>query len=240
MISFTQLGKQGRLGNQMWQIAATISAAKKYGLAPIFPEWEHKNSFNVPHDYFTSAPIRIIKTYQEPHFHYVPIPNWQNMDLSGYYQSPKYFEGYDKEIIEMLTPNFYFEKEADLCSIHVRRGDYVNIQDCHPLMTMEYYHNAMEKSGSKKFLIFSDDIEWCKKNFTGNMFEYSENNSPPVDLALMSKKCNNNIICNSSFSWWAAYLNNATNKTVIAPNNWFGHKLGHNTKDLLPESWIKL
>lgn len=239
MISFSQLGKQGRLGNQLWQIAATISAAKKYNLTPIFPEWEHKQSFNVPNNYFTTIPIRVTRTYQEPHFHYAPIPNLLNMDLSGYYQSPKYFEG-NKEIIDMLTPNYHFDKDPDLCAIHVRRGDYVNIQDCHPLMSMKYYHAAMEKSCYKKFLIFSDDIEWCKKNFTGNMFEFSENNSPPVDLALMSKKCSSNIICNSSFSWWAAYLNNAPNKIVIAPKIWFGAKLGHDLKDLFPESWVKI
>lgn len=239
MISFTQLGKQGRLGNQLWQIAATISAAKKYYLAPAFPQWEHKQSFSVPDNYFTSN-IQVTRTYQEPHFHYAPIPNWKNMDLSGYYQSPKYFEDNDRELKEMLTPNYHFDKEPGLCSIHVRRGDYVNIQDCHPLMSMEYYHSAMEKSGCKKFLIFSDDIGWCKKNFKGNMFEYSENNSPPVDLALMSKKCSSNIICNSSFSWWAAYLNDAPNKVVVAPKTWFGPKLKHDTKDLVPENWIKI
>ena len=92
-----------------------------------------------------------------------------------------------------------------------------------------------------KFLIFSDDILWCKKHFIGNQYEFSEGNSPSIDLAIMAR-CSNNIIANSSFSWWGAYLNMQRGCKVIAPATWFGSKLSptHNTCDLLPPKWIKI
>ena len=237
--TFSQLGKMGRLGNCLFQIATTISAAIKNNDTYAFPQWEYEPYFNL-HECFNKN-IIVNKIYREQGFHYSPIPNDKNLDLVGYFQTEKYFENNKQEIINFLTPIHHFEKEPGLCSIHVRRSDYVHFQDCHPLITMNYYNKAIEKSGYKKFLIFSDDINWCKKNFIGNMYDYAENNTPTVDLALMSKKCESNIICNSSFSWWGAYLNQSPNKIVIAPNIWFGPKLNYNNiKDLLPKEWIKI
>lgn len=237
-ITFSQLEKMGRLGNCLFQIATTISTAMKNNTDYKFPLWKYESDFNL-HNCF-SPNIRVGQVYQEKYFHYTEIPAFKSVDLVGYWQSCKYFENYKDIITNLLMPIHNFQKENGLCSIHVRRGDYVNIQHCHPLMSMNYYERAMEKSGCKKFLILSDDIAWVKKNFIGNQYEYSEGNSPAVDLALMAKKCESNIICNSSFSWWGAFLNNNTSKIVIAPQNWFGPGLSHDTKDLLPSEWIKI
>lgn len=237
MITFSQLGNQGRLGNQLWQIAATIAHAKKHNVPFQFPQWSYESHFNL-HGCFGN--IKVNRVYAESHFHYSEIPFWGDMDLSGYFQSYKYFENCKEDIDNLLTPASQFDKEMGLCSIHIRRTDYVHQPQNHPTQNMKYYEYAMQLSNCSKFLIFSDDIIWCKNNFKGNQFEFSEGNSPAIDLALMAKKCENNIICNSSFSWWGAYLNQNINKKVIAPNLWFGSNLNHNIKDLLPIQWVKI
>jgi hypothetical protein len=92
---------------------------------------------------------------------------------------------------------------------------------------------------NKTIILFSNDIDWCKKNLIldGKELIYIENNFDYIDLWMMSL-CENNIIANSSFSWWGAWLNKNNNKIVVAPKKWFGNALQHNTKDLYPEKWI--
>lgn len=101
---------------------------------------------------------------------------------------------------------------------------------------MRYYQAAMNQTKTPFYLIFSDDIAWCKKQFIGPQFEFAEGNSPVTDLALQIS-CEHNIIANSSFSWWGAYLNKNPGKRVIAPGKWFGPAQPHDTRDLLPSSW---
>lgn len=237
-ITYSQLGLMGRLGNQLWEIAATIGTALKNNDTYMFPFWKYEPFFNLRGCF--SNQLKYISTYQEPHFHYAPIPYRPNLNLNGYFQSPKYWLGYESTIKSLLTPIQQIDREIGLCSLHIRRQDYINKQNCHPLMTMNYYQQAMKISECKKFLIFSDDITWCKNNFTGNEFEFSEGKSEVEDIALMIKKCEHNIIANSSFSWFGAYLNQSPNKKVIAPKMWFGKELNHSTKDLLPNEWIAI
>ena len=92
------------------------------------------------------------------------------------------------------------------------------------------------------FLIFSDDINWCKEFFPDipEKFKFIDGNTDYEDLILMSL-CKNNIICNSTFSWWAAWLNQNQDKKVIVPTNWFGKAYANNkTDDIFCENWIKL
>jgi hypothetical protein len=99
----------------------------------------------------------------------------------------------------------------------------------------------MRNQGVKKFYVFSDDIEWCKNFFSDILdFEFISGNNEIRDLYLMSS-CENNIIANSSFSWWGAWLNKNPNKKVIAPSVWFGPaKKNVITEDLYCKNWIKL
>lgn len=244
MITFINLGKKGRLGNQLFQIAAVISLAKQNNDSYIFPPWQYEKYFNL-HGCFSSN-IKFLHTYNEPTFHYTPIPynnRWKmhGANLEGYFQSQAFWKGFERTIKELLTPNVKTEDFSNYASIHVRRTDYLKFADCHPPCSMNYYEKAIEKTGYNKFIIFSDDINWCKNNFKGNNFDFSENNHEVVDLAVQIR-CGANIIANSSFSWWAAWLNSAPNKVVIAPKKWFGPKLikTHNTKDLIPSEWIQV
>jgi hypothetical protein len=94
---------------------------------------------------------------------------------------------------------------------------------------------------SENILIFSDDINWCKNNLlikNKNIF-FIEGNQDYIDLWLMSM-CKNNIMANSTFSWWGAWLNKNPNKKVFVPRTWFGNMIKHNTKDLIPNTWIQI
>jgi len=135
------------------------------------------------------------------------------------------------------------------CSIHIRRGDYTsNVNsNIHGTCSLEYYKKATEYMQNKYkdiyYYIFSDDITWVKENLkleNAVYIESEEKRIPHEDIYLMSL-CSNNIIANSSFSWWGTWLNNNLNKTVIAPKRWFeDNKLHAQSQDIVCDSWIKI
>lgn len=199
--------------------------------------------------------IQTIQTVKEPFFHFnqefFTIPD--QTDLNGYFQTEKYFDHcqqlireyfeFNKEIVEQSNYKFpKFDIDVEFVSIHLRRGDYVGLQQFHPVMEPSYYFSALTEfmKGNYCFMIFSDDIKYCKSLFgKQDNVVYVEGNDPALDMCMMSM-CNHNIIANSSFSWWASWLNKNPNKKVIAPKKWFGPAYNniHNTKDLYPKSWI--
>ena len=132
----------------------------------------------------------------------------------------------------------------EVVSIHIRRGDYLQSPNHHPVISLNYCMKAIKQfPRDYKVVVFSDDINWCKTEaFFGDKFKFIEGQTDIEDFYLMSM-CVNNIICNSSFSWWAAWLNSNPDKIVIAPmdDRWFGPAYDHfDTKDLYPEEWIKM
>ena len=178
-----------------------------------------------------------------------------NVYLSGYWQSYLYFE----KINDIIRKEFSFKEQCILgidstlsiinnsesVSIHIRRGDYVTNKEAVDLLgclPLSYYDNAIKliekRTNEPRYFIFSDDIEWVKLNMQIENSSIIETNNELHDLALMAH-CKHNIIANSSFSWWAAWLNSNNNKTVIAPKNWFTD-VNINTNDLFPNTWIRL
>lgn len=178
----------------------------------------------------------------------------------GYWQSEKYFKDFNIQIIN----DFTFKNVKDLergqfvkdissknaVSIHVRRGDYVNnpvVNNFHGSLSDEYYRKAIklvkDKVENPVFYIFSDDINWVKLNMFQNddinlVFVFSS--SEKEDLFLMSK-CKHNIIANSSFSWWGAYLNENANKIIVAPKTWYkNNEANKSTLDLIPSKWLRV
>jgi hypothetical protein len=109
-----------------------------------------------------------------------------------------------------------------ITAIHIRRGDYLKFPGHHPIPHMDYYNKSIEilRDDTDLFMVFSDDIEWCREQFIGN-FIFSDEIDEFIDLLKMSK-CDNFIIANSSFSWWGSYLCKNNNKKTIAPFNWVG------------------
>lgn len=186
------------------------------------------------------------------------ILQWSdNTYLDGYWQSPKYFDDIREILLKELTLNKplsasaqdYLKKieENNSTALHVRRGDYVKnptVLKEFGICSNNYYSKAVryisENIINPTFFVFSDDIEWVKTNIKlpeSTIYVEGRDMSNVEDLILMSK-CKHNIIANSSFSWWSAWLNNNINKIVIAPSPWFDTI--EYDKDLIPKSWIQI
>ena len=180
----------------------------------------------------------------------------QNVFFKGTWQSVLYF----KDITETIKQKFVFNvpkdrlnqnladkiNDCNAVSIHIRRGDYLSViwHSSHGVINnTEYYEKAMGYIESKiphpHYFIFSDDINWVKQNLKTSNCTYVNHNKDKksfADMYLMSL-CKHNIIANSTFSWWAAWLNKNENKIVVMPEKWL------NTKDcnqIFPDKWIKL
>lgn len=185
------------------------------------------------------------------------INNSNYMCYEGYFQNEKYFKHLRDDLLKKFSLNgpldeqnqFALDKilETNSVSIHIRRGDYVNLEyvnKIHGICSLDYYKKAIEYTSkhieNPHFFLFSDDICWVNKNlkiehpFT--IVDFNQNKGW-LDLNLM-KHCKHNIIANSSFSWWGAWLNENPNKIVIAPKRWVAKK----TKkcNITPPEWVKL
>ena len=189
-------------------------------------------------------------------FHSLPNKTY----LKGYWQSEKYFENNQKKIFKDLQIIALQSKKnikiseniskTNSVSLHIRRGDYVTNYSYnmkHGTCSLDYYKRSVDylsKSLNKNFTIFafSDDPEWVFKNLKLPMdIQFIEHNSSKKnyeDLRLMSQ-CNHNIIANSSFSWWGAWLNKSPKRTIISPKEWFADKNIKNI-DIIPNNWIKI
>lgn len=150
-----------------------------------------------------------------------------------YVQDYKYFEKYEDEIKKYFGQGIGFINKV---SIQVRRGDYVENEFYIDLSETDYYKNAMAKFPNDYFLVFSDDIEWCKQQEIFKNCEFNENKSDFEDLNKMAS-CKCNIIANSSFGWWAAYLNSSPGKIVIAPKKWYTDGV---ERTICPPEWHRL
>lgn len=198
--------------------------------------------------------------FSQPNYSYCEIPYQPNQQLQGFFQSEKFFLDYKQEIIQIfkegLIDGYYFkwaeinqdlhklrkETNKPIVSIHIRRGDYLRFTDIHTPCSVGYYNEAMkimiEKIGDFHTYFVSDDIEWCRKTFDGHS-SFSKYTDEIDDLILMVN-CDHNIIANSSFSWWGAYLNDNPNKIVIGPKKWFGPRGSQDQEDIIPSNWIKI
>ncbi|MFZ2621011.1 MAG: alpha-1,2-fucosyltransferase [Minisyncoccia bacterium] len=133
-------------------------------------------------------------------------------------------------------------------SIHIRRGDYVSIKkisDKHGILPISYYENGMikidEKFPKTTFFVFSDDIEWVKENFPKKypIIFVSDTIIPDYEELILMSLCKHNIIANSTFSWWGAWLNSNPKKVVISPQKWFTGT-ENDKSDIIPLAWTKL
>ncbi len=179
--------------------------------------------------------------------------------IKGHRQSEQYFKPYEKDIKniyrlkeELIDRVKTFGEELssiESLSIHIRRGDYLRlpiILDWHGVLSKEYYATSIDKIVSKnpstQIFYFADDVEWVKKElvgaYPGTIVSGNIAKTSYEDFYLM-QSCRHQIVANSSFSWWAAWLNSNNSKTVIAPLKWFNNA-PYNTKDLVPVSWLRV
>lgn len=232
----------GRLGNQLFQFAAAYAYALRWKVKLFLPPQSQVTPL-IPSDAFEKMDGKKVRLHKEPAlFKYAPIPKMSSDEivcLDGYFQSEKYFSDFSSQVRELLLPESKRKPPSAATSLHVRRGDYLYLSYHHPVLGIEYYQEALERLGNPtEVWVFSDDIPWCKSVFKGPEFKFMEAKSPEEDLVLMSS-CKNNIIANSTFSWWAAWLNPSPNKTVIAPRKWVGPGYSHlKLDDLYCPGWI--
>jgi hypothetical protein len=246
---------KGGLGNQLFQYATTRNLAIKYSTDFYFDiEYFKKtkngdlylNKFSKTKLPLWEGKCGLARITDE--FVYKNISD--DVYLTGWWQSEKYFKDYefaikkelefDEEIKKYIIEKYPFIEENSV-SMHIRRGDYLLKQDQYPIPSIEYYKSAYDCLGNKdtKIFVLSDNINWCKENIKFDNIHYVEENNDIIDLCIMSM-CRNNIICNSTYSWWGAWLNNHADKIVIAPKIWFGPALNLNDLDIVPNTWKKI
>lgn len=280
---------EGGLGNQMFQVAFGSIIAKKNNSILTIDRSNFVNNLNRKdysfrvfgldvfkikyNNYNKKSPFNILfnkfcenKTYTEPSFNFdsEALKLRKPICIKGYFQSYKYFEGYE----DLVRNIFKFPKDkigkknnellndikkSNSVSIHIRRGDYVNnnkTNKVHGTCSLEYYINAIKNitdNNNDRFTLFffSDDIDWVKEKFINidynkTFVSNNTNDKSWIDMFLMSS-CNHNVIANSSFSFWGAWLNSNLNKKVIAPKRWFlDVELENQAKNIIPPQWIKI
>lgn len=249
----------GGTGNQMFQIAATIGAAKKACSQYVIPRdtvnpsvWPSRFSHLFPKNEHTND--WHWKTWKEPSHAYHETPDgikliYKGYIMDGYFQSWKYFHQFRDYILKVFKAPEFIGKNG-IVSIHKRMGDYTLYPTKHPIVPEYYIAKAIlffVQKGYNNFIVFSDEIDRCKKDINSDRFVdcnfiYSCSREPLDDLYLMAS-CEHNIISNSTFSWWGAYLNRNPDKIVVTPDesNWFGPDNAHlNVDDLLLPEWHRI
>ena len=266
MISFNNIGNLGRLANQMFQYASLKGIARNRGYEFSIPP---EQVFGQNDPLVKTSPLNIYNVFENISNNNIQISKNpilaermhefdrqlfdscpDNVDLYGYYQSPKYFE----HIKDEIKNDFTFSKEVEaLCdemyesisgkkvvSLHIRRTDYT-VNNNHPLQPMSYYEDALKLFDKNvQILVFSDDPHWCQEQelFADDSIMISEGNDADIDLCLMTK-CDYHIIANSSFSWWGAWLGDS--EKVVAPSNWCADSCaGKSVKDMEFSDWTWL
>ncbi|MES2425913.1 MAG: alpha-1,2-fucosyltransferase [Bacteroidota bacterium] len=237
--------------------------ARTYGL-DIFNISGNRLSAQVIDQYFDSGSDSAVYAYTELPVSYDARFRTLKpaVHIRGNWQSPKYF----KAVSDLLKNEFSF-KESDLIekndllvnqilncnsvAIHVRRSDYITppgISKIYHTCTVEYYQKAisaiLDRFADIDFFVFSDDIKWAEGNLKTERasihFIHRNLDADWLDMYLMSI-CKHNIIANSTFSWWAAWLNANVNKNIIAPSKWFEIvPPGFNINYLYPKEWVKI
>lgn len=241
-VTYPALGLYGRLGNAMFQVAATAHHAKRLGLEPLFPPWPYAEALNLPPHWFSTEPVigELYSELEDPDewqlndgvyragWNYRHIPK-EARELHGYFQSPKWF-GFDRSIFP--KPN-----SLNFTTVHVRRGDFLDVPRFHPTLSPEYYSNALSilntgEASKLPLVVATDDRRYSHSLFQNVLIS---NGDELFDLELIAGS-RFIIMANSSFSWWGAFLSNA--EKVICPRQWFGPALpNHKAEQLFLPEW---
>lgn len=252
----------GRLGNVLFQVASIIGLGKKLGRKPSFrihpnySEFFKKVTDKYPHietsDFKNIGNIFNNSNYYE--FYEVPTSE-RMLHLSGYFQTPLYFEDIKSEIVELFKPdaeliskleskNVSWNHE-DIVAIHIRGTDYKSLGSIYEQLGPNYYSKAItyfkNKNQSSKFIVFTDDEEYAKLIMESCKVSYEfayQVGMKDTEVIHWMGLFKNIIIANSSFSWWGAYLGNA--ETVIAPLEWYSTNPPSDWADIYPNSWITI
>lgn len=258
MIVCPVLGHAGRLGNQLWQIAATLGIAETRGEEAGFPSWDYMPYFSIPDRFFNNLPGTDVRTLV-PHM----TPN-----AATYLQDYSLFAPIARQIQLWFMPSMLARESIESCrdfhllrkpvlSVHVRRGDNVpgadpGVEDkhlYHPLPPLHYYQRAIAMChGYRSIAVFSDDPYWCMDNLEADYFhlgqprvkehlpEYAnEPFNDWLDLFLMAQCNGGHVVANSTYGWWGAFLSG--DPSPIVPKPWFGPRVDSNADLMFPKGW---
>ena len=260
MLGHNHLGKNGRFGNQMFQYAATRGIASWKGYEWCIPDGpktdEEFNDEENQHKLFMAFKMsgaKIVNMHPAPYkqegsftFDQDLFDNCpDNVNLYGYFQSEKYFDHIADSIrqdftwrddVRHLCEDLFNSIDGEAISLHIRRTDHLVKPTYHPVLPLSYYKEALSKFPPNiTVLVFSDDPAWCHEQdlFQDDRFMISDSGDNITDMCLMSM-CDYQILANSTYSWWGAWLSNS--KNVIAPKLWFGPD-GQDPKDVYVDRW---
>lgn len=265
---FSLLGLVGRLGNQLWQIAATMDHAERDpgSRAAVPSDWEYRDFVGLPEEFYDPPQpgeeiVDVARLPEGPYYQWLGAIERIAPQLRVLFGPSLHGQGRLREHHGTALQAATDTPRRHLTAMHIRRTDYLDHPDRFPQMTSAYWHQAtktvLSEHPDTTFRVFSDDIPWCRQNtdflgITERPHEFIEGHVRPVpprerigepldilDLWLMSQS-DAHIICNSTFSWWGAFL--SEQKLVIYPNVWFGADAQHSDKmwQAFPESWRQM
>jgi len=250
----------GGLGNQMFQIAHTLSQGFKYNVDCSFKSVAHTPmQAHQPTKYIDNIFRNInFKTTLSPTkritnnwgFKELPINPNVNTEFFGYYQSSKNFYEFGEKIKDIFSPSEnYLEKiyskypqlkNKNNVSIHIRRGDYLKISNISPVIDLSYINECLKNIYEyDNIFVLTDDKIWAENNLHYKNLIIPKDLEDFEELWLISL-CRYNIMSNSTFSWWGSYLNKTPNKVVFVPSMWFGPDGEKDYEDLYEPDWKKI
>ena len=262
---FVEAEMRGQLGNNLFIIATAYALARDHGADLYFPDLGTRYRFNsydaqvnVSHLLYrcnlSKPPRPAAFSWSEPTFAYHPIPYRADMKIRGYFQSEKYFGHYREEILKLFAP-----LPEDLDYIRAKYGKLLE----HPLLVgvqlrqnweepngrmynqygKDYLRKAMTLFPAEALFVLScNNLKFAKENVPEEMAArvvFLENELHTIDFVLLTL-CKHIIITNSTFGWWAAWLNQHPDKIVVAPKQWMNPLCNIDTRDVVPESWRRV
>ena len=252
-----RIALNGQLGNHLFQMAALLRHCHVNNMTPQFYIVDPRKPYERSLYKCTSMRTNAVVPVRGVPFHYIPFHPSQTL-LFGYCQSSKYFADVSGLVRELFDPHpdlkfLVREKYSDLFTekeketsvvVHVRRGDYMTgaNKTFHGILTEKYFLAAMAEMRSRikdaKFLVFSDDADFCRRTFTGPDVQVVDEPDGEIAFHLMCQ-FRHYIMSNSSFSWWATYLGEPA-ETVISPDKWFGPAGPQDYQDIYEPGWIRM
>ncbi|MFZ4099757.1 MAG: alpha-1,2-fucosyltransferase [Chlamydiia bacterium] len=249
----------GQLGNQMFEIATAYAYALDHGIPLLVPDLANRGDADGTAENarrlfqkVSSEPWPVSPTcdYTESGFEYHPLPITERLHLHGYFQSERYFAHRRAEILELFQfdPKIWAEvlkrypqlKHPHKVGVHVRPYFFETGTDFYPSFGTHYFRRAIEQFPPDcLFVVCSNALDYAKKvmaPIAGRQFLFIEGTNRFDDMMILSK-CDHLIGSNSSFSWWAAWLEDRAGRRVIMPRPWFGPALPLNIQDLVPDRW---
>jgi hypothetical protein len=257
MIAFSKLGSYGRLGNQLFQYAFLRVTAQRLKTTFFCPTWEGDQIFDLKDkEIRAAAPRGIVHHFDSaPEGGFCPraLEIADCSEIQGYFQSEQYYPdkalvkswySFRPEIVDSVESLFPRSLLEDAASISLRLDqDYANTREYFPLYQPSYYRRGLKRAAvTGPILVFADRPDLAKTfiaSVVGNQCILVEGLSPHQQLYLMTK-CRANVITNSTFAWWGAWLNLRDDRIIVAPSAWCRPGVPNTISGILPEEWIKV